>query len=110
IEQRTQSFSRWTDDLKIRCDMKPGENFNVVKQFRSLLAIQAQSPAEALRNVAAKFEIIVADAKLIFVARGNDSLAAKTKTIELLKRARPRIRYSSAKKDPKASSRILLVL
>jgi hypothetical protein len=24
IEQRAQSFSRWTDDLKIRCDMKPG--------------------------------------------------------------------------------------
>ena len=103
-------FSRWADDLKIRCEMKPGENFNVVKQLRSLLVIETQSSPKAFSNVAAEFEVIIADAKSILVARGDDSLAAKTEAIELLKRARPRIRYSSTKKDPKASSRILLVL
>jgi hypothetical protein len=35
-----QSFSRWADDLKIGSHMKPGENFEVVKELRSLLVIQ----------------------------------------------------------------------
>src|SRR6266478_9128504 len=90
--------------------MKPGENFNVVKKFRSLLVIQTEQPTKAGRNVVAELEVIIANAKLIFLTPRDDSLAAKTEAIELLKRARPRIRYPSAKKDPKASSRILLVL
>jgi len=70
--------------------VEPGKDLHVVKKFHSLLVIQAQSPAEVFRNVAAEFEIIIADAKLIFLSRRNDSLAAKTEAIELLKRARPR--------------------
>jgi hypothetical protein len=70
--------------------VEPRESFNVVKKFHSLLVIQAQSPAEVFRNVAAKFEIIIADTKLILLSRRNDSLSAKTEAIELLKRARPR--------------------
>ena len=90
--------------------MEPGKDLHVVKKFHSLLVIEAQSPAEVFRNVAAKFEIIIADAKLILLSRRNDSLSAKTEAIELLKRACPRIRYSSAKKNPKALSSIQLVL
>src|SRR4029077_597255 len=101
-EQCAEGFSRWTDDLKIRSHMKPGENFNVVKQLRSLLVIETQSSPKAFRNVAAEFEVIIADAKLIFLTRRNDSLAAKTEAIELLKRARLRIRYPGSEKDPKA--------
>ena len=48
--------------------MKPGKNFNVVKQLRSSLVIKTQPPPKTFRNVAAKFEIVVADAKLILVA------------------------------------------
>ena len=72
--------------------------------------IQTHQLAKAGRNVAAEFEVIVADAKLIFLTSRDDSPAAETETIKLLERARPWIRYASAKKDPKASTRIVLVL
>ena len=90
--------------------MKPGENLEVVKQFRSLLVIQTHQAANAGRNIATKFEVIVADTKLILFTPRDDSFAAKTETVKLLERACPWIRYPSAKKDPKSSSRIMLVL
>src|SRR5262249_34691206 len=110
IERRAQSFSRWAYDLKVRSHMKPGKNLNVVKDLRSLLVIQTHQLAKAGRNVAAEFETIVADTKLIVLTPRDDPLAAKTETRELLKRARPWTRYACAKKDPKASSRVMLVL
>src|SRR5262245_57680080 len=90
--------------------MKPGKDFNIIKKLRSLLMIQTHQPANAGRNVVAELEVIIADAEFIVLAPRDDSLAAKTEAIELLESARPWIRYSSAKKNPKASSRIVLVL
>ena len=72
--------------------------------------IQTHQPANAGRNVVTEFEIVIADTKLIPLTPRDDSLAVKTEAIELLESARPWIRYSSAKKNPKASSRIVLVL
>ena len=110
IEQCAEGFSRWADDLQIRCDVKPWKNCNVVKQLRSLLVIETHSPSKGFRNVAAKFEIVIANAKLILLAPGDDSFAAEPEAIELLKRARPRICYSGPEKNPKALGRIELVL
>src|SRR5262245_968597 len=101
VERRAQSLSRWAYDLKIGRYMKPGENLDVVKKFRSLLVIQTHQPANAGRNVVAELEIIIADAEFIVLAPRDDSPAAKTEAIELLESARPWIRYSSAKKNPK---------
>jgi hypothetical protein len=60
--------------------MEPGKNSDVVKQLRSLLVIETQSPPKALRNVAAKFEIVVANAELIFLPRGNDSFCRQNRS------------------------------
>src|SRR5262249_38616759 len=102
VERCAQSFSRWADDLKIGSHVEPGEDLEVVKQFRSLLMIQTHQPVNAGRNVVAELEVIIANAEFIVLAPRDDSLAAKTEAIELLERARPWIRYSSAKKNPKA--------
>src|SRR5262249_28341569 len=84
IRGRAKSFPRRTDDLDVRSDVQPRQDLDVVIKLSPLLVIQAQLVAKGRVNVTTEFEIIVADAKLVFVPRRDDS-SAKTNTVKLLK-------------------------
>ena len=65
--------------------MQPGKELDIVKKLAALLVIQAQPASQRVDDVIAELKVVLADAEMIPIARGNDSFAAETDTVKLMK-------------------------
>ena len=102
------------DELQIASQMQPWGNRKIVKELHALLVVEAnprkQHGRESVAQLAAHFQIIIADAETILPARGNHPFAAETKAIELRDRVGLAVGNSKSPKDANALRRVFRVL